>query len=314
MELPLEYKSLLESYLDGYPLSTLRSRVSDIIYRYKEVSGSGVPLINDLLDAYIYAVYRFPATYKVCSDIFSNYSLDEVSTVIDVGAGSGAASLALSYYYPNARYYLLESNIYMKNVGLDLLSSFNSMSYIDYDINKSNLDIKGDIVLASYVYNELDKLGRINLINKMINMSNHYLLFIEPGTPIGYKNILEIKDYLSSYKYSILGPCPNIYNCPLKYIESRWCHYSSRVSRSKLVKDLKAGDVPYEDEKYIYLLIDISTSEIKPTSRIISNPKINKGYVELELCTSSGLNNIKVTKKDKELYKLVKKKIVGDPL
>ena len=314
MELPLEYKTILESKLDNYSLSILKVRVNSIINRYKYDSGSSTPIIKDQLDAYIYAVYRFPATYKVCSDIFSNYSLSEVSTVIDVGAGSGAASLALSYYYPHARYYLLESNIYMKNVGLDLLSSFNNMSYIDYDINKSNLDIKGNMVLASYVYNELDKLGRINLINKMINMSNHYLLFIEPGTPIGYKNILEIKDYLSSYRYSILGPCPNIYNCPLKSIESRWCHYSSRVSRSKLVKDLKEGDVPYEDEKYIYLLIDISTSEIEPTSRIISNPKINKGYVELVLCTSNGLKNIKVTKKDKELYKIAKKKIVGDPL
>ena len=90
-----------------------------------------------------------------------------------------------------------------------------------------------------------------------------------------------------------------------------WCHFSTRVSRSKLHKDIKGGDAPYEDEKYSY--IAFSKSEVIPCkNRILRHPQINPGFVELEVCSKDGFKKIKYSKKDKELFKKARKSDAGD--
>lgn len=306
MDLPLDNKNQLESLLDGYSLKELKNIASNIIEQYKNNSHKGDDLINSLLASKVYAVYRLPATYSAFTDALKHtleLYKDNISSIIDVGAGSGSASIAVSHLLANIKSYtLLERNKYMIEVG----KSLHNFNYINYDLSLDNLDIKADLVLSNYVLNELDHNSRINAINKMWNMTNKIMLIVEPGTPEGFQLIREIRDYLISIGGHIISPCPHNDICL-----NTWCHFSTRVSRSKLHKSIKGGDAPYEDEKYCYIAISkIETVPCK--SRILRHPQINPGYINLEVCTKEGIKHIKYSKKDKELFKKARKSNAGD--
>ena len=308
MNLPLEYKDQLELLLDGYSLKELKSIANLIMDNYKNGSGKGNDLINSSLASKVYAVYRLPATYSAFGEALK-HTLElynqNINSVIDVGAGSGSASLAASHLLPDIKNFtLLERNKFMMEIGKTL----HNFDYINYDLSKDNLDINGDLVISNYVLNELDQNSRINAINKMWNMTSKLLVIVEPGTPEGFQLIREIRDYLISIGGYVVSPCPHMGVCL-----NTWCHFSTRISRSKLHKDIKGGDAPYEDEKYCY--IAFSKSEITPCkNRILRHPQINPGFVELEVCSKDGFKHIKYSKKDKELFKRARKNDAGDQI
>ena len=308
MNLPLENKLQLESLLDGYSLKELKNVASSIMEQYQNNSNKGVDLINSSIASKVYAVYRLPATYSAFGEALK-HTLElydqKIDSVIDIGAGSGSASIAVSHLLPNIKnYILLERNKYMMEIGKTL----HNFDYINYDLSKDNLDIKADLVISNYVLNELDINSRINAINKMWNMTNKIMLIVEPGTPEGFSLIREIRDYLISIGAYVIAPCTHMGVCL-----NTWCHFSTRVSRSKLHKDLKGGDAPYEDEKYCY--IAFSKSMITPCeNRILRHPQINPGFVELEVCSKDGFKKIKYSKKDKELFKKARKSDAGDQI
>ena len=308
MNLPLENKLQLESLLDGYSLKELKNVASSIMEQYQNNSNKGVDLINSSIASKVYAVYRLPATYSAFGEALKHtleLYKENIDSVIDVGAGSGSASIAVSHLLPNIKnYILLERNKYMMEIGKTL----HNFDYINYDLSKDNLDIKADLVISNYVLNELDINSRINAINKMWNMTNKMMLIVEPGTPEGFSLIREIRDYLISIGAHVIAPCTHMGVCL-----NTWCHFSTRVSRSKLHKDLKGGDAPYEDEKYCY--IAFSKSVITPCkNRILRHPQINPGFVELEVCSKDGFKKIKYSKKDKELFKKARKSDAGDQI
>ena len=306
MNLPLDNKLQLESLLDGYSLKELKNVASNIMEQYKNNSNKGNDLINSSLASKVYAVYRLPATYSAFGEALK-HTLElydqNIDSVIDVGAGSGSASLAASHLLPNIKNFtLLERNKYMMEIGKTL----HNFDYINYDLSIDNLDIKADLVISSYVLNELDQNSRINAINKMWDMTNKMMLIVEPGTPEGFSLIREIRDYLISIGAHVIAPCTHMGVCL-----NTWCHFSTRVSRSKLHKDIKGGDAPYEDEKYSY--IAFSKSEVVPCkNRILRHPQINPGFIELEVCSKDGFKKLKYSKKDKELFKKARKSDAGD--
>ena len=88
-----------------------------------------------------------------------------------------------------------------------------------------------------------------------------------------------------------------------------WCHFTARVARSKLHKQLKGGDAPYEDEKFCFLAVAREPCETK--ARILRHPKIESGLITLKLCTDNGICERKITRKD-PLFKAARKSDSGD--
>ena len=321
MELPLDIKVLLERLLDDYSLKELKESSFNIINKYNNKDSNIANHINSELDAKVYSIIRYPATFKAFSDSLK-YSLSylddiDISSDLDVGAGSAAASLASIYQLDHLNSIdLLEKEQVMIDIGEYLLSRADTkgvdIKYHKVDITRDDISIyQRDLVFSSYVLNELDKSEIIKVIDKMWNLTNKVLLVVEPGTPKGYEIIRLVREYLISKGGYILSPCPHMDKCPI--ISPDWCHFSTRVSRSKLHKLLKGGDAPYEDEKYCY--IAFSKKECRRCSnRILRHPQISSGHITLEVCSKDGLNTIIITKKDKELFKAARKVKTGDEI
>lgn len=151
------------------------------------------------------------------------------------------------------------------------------------------------------------------------------VVIIEPGTPDGYLRVREARDQLIAAGLRIAAPCPHDGTCPVVVGED-WCHFSARVSRSSLHRQVKGGSLAYEDEKFSY--VAATRVPVTPaTARITRKPQIRKGLVLLDLCgpaasaepeasaepaaanapaanaPAPGLSRITVTKRHGDLYK-----------
>ena len=309
MELPLDYKYKLESLLEGYSLKTLKECAFKISENYQN-GFVGENHIKDDLSAKVYAVMRYPATFKAFSKALEDslrYFDGEIKSIIDVGAGSGAATLACALNIKLVKATLLEIEQSMIDIGKFLFED-ERVQYQKIDITKDLFEERVDMVISSYVLNELVDVGRLNCLNKMWDMADKMILIVEPGTPKGSALIKQVRDYYISLGGHVLAPCPHMNACNYD-----WCHFSTRVARSKLHKDLKGGDAPYEDEKFSYIAISKEPCS-KCSSRVLRHPLINSGFVDLEVCTQEGIKKIKITKKDKEKFKAARKANCGDEI
>ena len=310
MELPREIYLKIEKLLEGHSIKSLKEITNRIIDNYKNESGRGKSLINDELSAKVYAAYRLPATFSAIHSALS-HTLElydgEITSLTDVGAGSGAASFAASSLLSLSKIECLEKDPYMSNVGKVLSNGLN-FSWKDFDLVKDELS-SSDLIIAGYLFNELSSEDVIRAIKKLWNHTNKVLLVVEPGTPVGYSIIKNIRDTLINEGGYVISPCPHMDKCPMK--EHDWCHFVTRVNRSKLQKDLKGGDAPYEDEKFSYIAFS-KTPVNRCECRVLRHPQISKSLVQLTCCCKDGINNIQVRKNEKEKYKLARKIHAGD--
>jgi ribosomal protein RSM22 (predicted rRNA methylase) len=91
-----------------------------------------------------------------------------------------------------------------------------------------------------------------------------------------------------------------------------WCHFAQRVERTSQHRQLKGGELGYEDEKFSYFVAGKSDSPLSG-SRIVRHPLKHSGHVQLMLCTAEGqIANRTVTRSSKEAYRRARKAEWGD--
>lgn len=318
MDLPIELKSAVENLVENKSMSELKAASKIITDKYRNESGKGKKLVTDKLDAEVYSVYRMPATFGACSDALSYVSefySESIDSVTDVGAGSGAASWASDIVFEPAKITCLEREKAMRDLGSKLMESDPSVSskttWSSFDITKDEIEESSDLVIASYMFNELDPDNIRSSIAKLWDKTDKLLVIIEPGTPKGFSVISTIRSYLLENNGYLVAPCTH--NNPCRLSSDDWCHFTCRVQRSKLHKLLKDADVPYEDEKYSYIAFSKTPCD-RAKMRVLRHPYITKGQVDVTLCTETENTKVTFRKRDGDLYKKAKKAKQGDNL
>ena len=318
MDLPIELKSASEKLVVGYKQAQLKKIAQDLSDRYRNESGAGKVLLSKDIEAAVYALVRMPATYGAVSDALK-YALEyfdgSISTLLDVGAGSGAATWAVSNQLELERITCIEREGAMRRVGETLMKEGNrtlaSARWISSDLTTAKVTNSADLVVSSYVMNEMAKKDRQFVLDSLWNATEKMLLIVEPGTPAGFSVLRDSREYLLSKGAHIVAPCPHESTCRLA--EDDWCHFTCRVQRSRIHKMLKDADVPYEDEKYSYMAF-VKQACNRASARILRHPYIDKGQIGLELCTPNDNRSAVVKKKDGKLFKVARKAKHGDSI
>ena len=83
----------------------------------------------------------------------------------------------------------------------------------------------------------------------------------------------------------MIAPCPHANECPLQPPD--WCHFARRVARSRLHRQAKSADVPWEDEKFSYVAVSRKQATAVG-ARVIARPRKASGRVTLKLCRPDG--------------------------
>ena len=318
MELPNELKNLIETKLEGINIKELQKNSENVSLKYREEERKGNRLVTEEIEALAYSAVRMPATYAaVTTALQHTFEIcnKEIESVLDVGAGTGAGTWAVRNFMDLKNTVCIEREDVMRNLGKSLMQEseveeLKNVRWEKFDLVSSNLEYKADLVICSYVLNELSEADRQKALDKLWNATNKILLIIEPGTPTGFAEIKGLREMLINKGGNIVAPCPNIDKCPMP--ENDWCHATCRVARTKTHKLLKNGDVPYEDEKFSYIAVCKDTIEKGDFARVLRHPKIESGKITLKLCSDEGIEEKIITKKDKDLFKLAKKSSCGD--
>jgi ribosomal protein RSM22 (predicted rRNA methylase) len=166
------------------------------------------------------------------------------------------------------------------------------------------------MVTLSYVLDELAPEALAPLIDRLWALTKGTLLIVEPGTPAGWSRILAARGRLAAAGAHLLAPCPHAGPCPLSPPD--WCHFARRVARSRLHRLAKGGDVPWEDEKYIFIAAARQPGAL-PAARVLAPPRAGKGVVKLKLCDREGkVAERTVTKREGEAYRIARRLDWGD--
>ncbi|MDD4296211.1 MAG: small ribosomal subunit Rsm22 family protein [Ruminiclostridium sp.] len=318
MNLPIELQIALTKQLISSSQSQILEAAENISLRYRTRSTSK-QYIRNQNEALAYAIARMPATfgavYKALSYSLECMNVPQTSPVslLDIGAGTGAASWAASELLFLDSVVCIEYLDVMRKLGEAMMhhseGQLKNTNWKSLDIISDTIDNQAEYVIASYVLNELEVESQLIVAEKLWRATKKLLLFVEPGTPEGYMVIKRIRQRFLEMGVHVLAPCTHENHCPLS--EKDWCHFTCRIQRNRLHKLAKGGDLPYEDEKFSYLAL-FKENIVTNGARILRHPYIGKGHVKLELCTKTGLVQKTFTKRDDDQYKIAKKADCGD--
>lgn len=268
----------------------------------------------------VYLATRMPETYVVLRHLFVKFSssLTEVKTLLDLGAGPGTIAWAAEEQFPQLeKIKCVEQESFFVELAKELIKErkiFPKIDWIHQDITKASIESSHDLVVLSYVLNELSDTDQNTLIENAYKVASKYLLLIEPGTPQGYQNILRTRQKLIDRGVFVLGPCSHNKKCPLeeRFQENKdWCHFSIRLQRPSFTQITKKGILPYEDEKFCYLFVSRLKNN-QPNGRVIRPTYHKTGHTIIDLCQDGKIIRKIISKKDKEIYKHSKKIEWGD--
>lgn len=311
MEFPPNLRQALEAHAIRFP--SLSRDAQELSQRYRAGYRDGRRLLTTDSEAAAYAATRMPATFGAAA-----FALEQAlaaagvtpSTLLDVGAGTGAAAWAADALLELKQATCLEREPAMRKLGAALMRegspALRDAEWLPGDLQES-LPCRAELVTACYVLGELPEEALEAAAERLWQAAEKLLLIVEPGTPAGFARLKRLRRYLEGEGACTAAPCPCQGECPLP--EGDWCHFGCRVARSRLHKQLKGGDAPYEDEKFAY--IAMSRSGCQPVSgRILRHPYVEPGKITLQLCTPTGLQTTLVRKKD-PLFKQARKSSWG---
>jgi ribosomal protein RSM22 (predicted rRNA methylase) len=292
-DLPAALKATLEAKLHGLPRQDAVGRAVRISRTYRDGGGSNA--ITSADDALAYAVVRMPATYAAvaaCLNALAEVRPDLTpASLLDVGAGPGTASFAAAEAFPSLDTFdALDANPALRRLALELTEATGRLPDLTYTLGQARALLgraePADLVIASYMIGESSDAEQAALIDLLWARTRDTLLIVEPGTPAGYQRIIAARSRMLAAGAHIMAPCPHHQPCPL--LAPDWCHFVQRLSRSRAHKQIKEAELPFEDEKFIYLALSRSPSPHQPTARVLAPPVVSKVAVTAKLCCADG--------------------------
>ncbi|MGW5660974.1 small ribosomal subunit Rsm22 family protein [Streptomyces sp. NPDC003758] len=311
-------RAALSRLLDGLPSRQAAQAVDRLIANYRGRTPTDAPVLRDRSDVVAYAAYRMPATFEAVSAALGAFA-DAVpgwvpASHVDVGGGTGAATWAVSATWGGERpVTVLDWAGPALALGREIAAEHPALKAAEWRRSRigSALSIEStDLVTVSYVLGELTEADRAAVVDAAATAAQAVVI-VEPGTPDGYARVIEARDRLIRAGFHVAAPCPHSAACPIVPGED-WCHFSARVSRSSLHRQVKGGSLAYEDEKFSY--VAAARFPVRPAaSRVVRRPQIRKGQVLLDLCgPDESLHRDTVTKRHGPLYRAARDADWGD--
>lgn len=295
------------------------SAISDALAKLYAGYAADQPLskIESPLMALAYVDGRMPASVATLTHVLGQLpQAFNPSSILDLGSGTGAVLWALPPHFSALTgIRLIEQNTHMVNMGkalakilptpLNRPENWSTQSFLSTPMSKA------DLVTCAYVLNELPDQKIKEVLPRIWENTKSFLVLIEPGTPAAFEKLRFVREALIKDGAQILAPCGHNATCPMQ--DRDWCHFSLRHERSPLHVLHQRGLRNWEDEKYCYLIASKNpvVSE-QGQHRILKKPLRGTGQIEFELCTITGTEKLKITKKSKALYKQAKRKDWGD--
>jgi ribosomal protein RSM22 (predicted rRNA methylase) len=231
--------------------------------------------------------------------------------MLDLGAGPGTASWAGTEIFPELReLHLVEREKVAIEAGKDLSAHSMHEAWRGASWNEASLESLSefpqvDLAVLSYAVAELPKDVVHALLQRLWERNIALVAVIEPGTPQGFARIRALRERAIEQGAMIVAPCPHGFACPMPVND--WCHFSTRIERTRLHRQLKEGSLGYEDEKYSYVVYGQFATLAPMRGRVLRHPQKGSGFVKLSICEADGaIREETITRSNKDQYRLAR--------
>lgn len=317
MELPAQLKQAVDKMLERQPMDQLVKAAERLSNRYRKEIRDGRFHISDDLAAKAYLAARLPATFAAVRAALA--MVEEIrpdfapSSLIDVGSGPGTALWAAADCWPSLdRATMVEASPAIRGVGETLSRPLPfPCDWRAGDVLKPLPALpNADLVTLAYVLDEIDEAAIPDVVLRLWKLTGDTIVIVEPGTPAGWQRILSARKTLIDAGAHVLAPCTHQSACPIETPD--WCHFSRRVARSRLHRMAKQADVPWEDEKYIFIAASRHQAEL-PEARVLAPPRLASGLVRLKLCLKDGaVADVTVSRRHGDAFREARRLDWGD--
>lgn len=264
-----------------------------------------------------YLAVRMPATYAAISrvlDLVADVAPDFApKSILDIGAGPGTASwAAVDHWASLAQVIMVERDARFAELAQSLAQASEDEVLRSAPVERLDMgqvDKQAELVVAAYVFAEQQEDRAKQLALKLWEASTGFLIIIEPGTPEGFARVRAARAALLEAGAHMVAPCPHAGDCPMAGAD--WCHFKTRLQRSKVHMQAKDAHVPFEDESFSFVAVS-RPAVFLPPARIIGPVKSNKVGATLRLCGHGGVEELVIASRDRAAYKFAKKSNWGD--
>jgi ribosomal protein RSM22 (predicted rRNA methylase) len=313
MTYPFELNAAVTNAITRLRHGSLRGGMEDLSQRYRRGGQSKGADFASYLAARLPAT--FAATSKVLEQVSQRLPTFLPATAIDVGAGPGTAGWAALQQWSSLQ---MLNQLESAPDLAQLAKSLNAESGNDVlrNVVQNAQSITSavsaqtfDLVLASYVLAEVQAPDQTKAMNNLLAYTAGVLIVVEPGTPQGFARILALRQTALRRGLHLVGPCTHELDCPMS--GGDWCHFKTRVQRSRDHMHAKAALVPFEDEPFSWVAISRQTVALSG-ARVIAPPVHTKPGIDLKLCHDGKITSQHIASRAKATYKALKKTQWGD--
>lgn len=312
--IPPDLKAVVDRYLAESVAGSLVEKTSRMSERYRQGGGS-----DGALDFRAYLVARLPATYAAVAFCLAELARRRPQfspqTLLDAGSGPGTAAWAATASYPDiSAVTLLDNNLPFLKLASSLAArgehaALQKARALNADLSSLTSEASADLVVAAYALAEMPLAKASETADALWKACENTLLIIEPGTPQGFARIHQVRAALIAAGAHLIAPCTHTNSCPI--LPPDWCHFSVRLPRSREHMHAKKATVPFEDEKFSYLIASRQPGPLQG-ARILGPPTHSKAEIKFKLCTENGLHRQSVARRDKAEYKRLRKLMWGE--
>lgn len=319
--LPAELAAAIAALLYQRPRKALAERAQRLSKGFRDRKTSRETIL-DADDALAYALSRLPATYAATATVLRKMR-EEIpdfrpKSLLDLGCGLGAASFAAMETWPEIEsVVLLDRSAQFLELAERLIRANSRPALAKAQLVETDMARLGetrggfDLIVMSYSATELADAHLTQTLAGAWALAAGALVIIEPGTPRDYARLMTVRASLLKAGAHIALPCPHALPCPLEPPD--WCHFTARLPRSRDHKLVKDATVPFEDEKFSYLVAARNSQTLPPPqARILQQPHSLKYGISLKLCLMSGIRETTILKGDKAQYGRIRRSSWGD--
>jgi len=293
---------LAPTTVNGFAQSV--KRLSDhYVSQPEAISPWSEPWARDALLAYYHSL-NFSRTLAACGR--SPGFFDGIEHLVDLGCGSGAASLGIRAFHPVQTVLLSDPD-----TSVVAVAARQHQSYSDWassqgwnepptavKVGMANLDstlhaipasiAPSTLVVLSYVLTEI-KSDRVvlDLFNQIAKSGAEGLLILEPSTSEDARRLHSFRSQLNQLGFSIWGPCNHSGECPLLLHSDRdWCHdRTAPLVPSWFQKLEQVLPIKNQTVTFSYLMLRRSPKlDGKSTARVVGDTLEEKGKSRQLIC------------------------------
>lgn len=219
-------------------------------------------------------VSAYAAFYLTTNAVKFEWAMDQLTEkvrqelsecdVIDFGTGPGTYLLAFNRYFSDAAGTMIgvDKEELMLDQAHELVKGLFPQGKFQFtDQLPSRGSTRKRLLIFGNSCNELST-KEINDVIEKINAD--FVLFIEPGTPVVYDQIMDLRESFKKKGFSSLYPCPSLdFDCPVKKRvdegKEDWCHQVWRGTHDHGVERL--GQLAKIDRKAMPMIIHLYSRE-----------------------------------------------------